>query len=86
MPCDFIPKCRRKKLYGELRKHLGEVFGSLAAQEESRGEESHLMPDPVHRMLPIPSKYAVGQVAGLIKGKKAQSILHALMESASGIG
>ena len=44
----FIPKCRRKTLYGELRRHLGEVFRRLAAQKESRIEEGHLMPDHVH--------------------------------------
>ena len=38
----FIPKCRRKTLYGELRKHLGEVFQQLAEQKESRIEEGHL--------------------------------------------
>jgi putative transposase len=43
----FIPKCRRKTLYGELRKHLGEVFRKLAMQKESRIEEGHLMPDHV---------------------------------------
>jgi putative transposase len=35
----FIPKCRRKTLYTELRKHLGEVFRRLAEQKESRVEE-----------------------------------------------
>src|SRR6266496_705326 len=44
----FIPKCRRKTLYGELRKHLGEVFRGLAEQKESRIEEGHLMVDHVH--------------------------------------
>ena len=29
----FIPKCRRKTLYGELRKHFGEVFRALAQQK-----------------------------------------------------
>jgi hypothetical protein len=38
----FIPKCRRKTLYGNLRKHLGEVFRKLAEQKESRIEEGHL--------------------------------------------
>ena len=50
----FIPKCRRKTLYGELRKHLGEVFRKLAQQKESRIEEGHLMPDHVHMMISIP--------------------------------
>jgi len=67
----FIPKCRRKTLYGGLRKHLGDVFRQLAQQEESRIEESHLMPDHVHMMISIPPKYAVAQVIGFIKGKSA---------------
>lgn len=67
----FIPKCRRKTLYGQLRKHLGEVFRQLAAQRESRIEEGHLMPDHVHMLVSIPPKYAVSQVVGFIKGKSA---------------
>ncbi len=67
----FIPKCRRKVLYGELRRYLGEVFRSLAVQKESRIEEGHLMPDYVHMMISIPPKYAVSQVVGFIKGKSA---------------
>ena len=67
----FIPKRRRKTLYGELRKHLGEVFRKLAEQKESRIEEGHLMGDHVHMMISIPPKYSVAQVIGYIKGKSA---------------
>ena len=67
----FIPKCRRKTLYAELRKHLGEVFRQLAQQKESRIEEGHLMSDHVHMLIAIPPKYAVSQVVGFIKGKSA---------------
>ena len=67
----FIPKYRRKALYGELRQHLGEVFRRLAGQKESRIEEGHLMSDHVHMMISIPPKYAVAQVIGYIKGKSA---------------
>lgn len=67
----FIPKYRRKALYGELRKHLGEILRKLAEQRESRVEEGHLMPDHVHMMLSIPPKYAVSQVVGYMKGKSA---------------
>ena len=67
----FIPKCRRKTLYGELRRHLGEVFRQLAEQKESRIEEGHLRPDHVHMMIAIPPKHAVSQVIGYIKGKSA---------------
>ncbi len=67
----FIPKYRRKTLYGGLRNHLGDVFRRLAEQKESRIEEGHLMPDHVHMMISIPPKYAVSQVIGFIKGKSA---------------
>ena len=67
----FIPKYRRKALYGELRQHLGEVFRRLAGQKESWIEEGHLMSDHVHMMISIPPKYAVAQVIGYIKGKSA---------------
>jgi len=67
----FIPKYRRRVLYGQLRRHLGEVFRKLAEQKESRIEEGHLMPDHVHMMIAIPPKYAVSQVVGFIKGKSA---------------
>ena len=67
----FIPKCRRKTLYKELRGYLGEVFRRLAEQKESQIEEGHLRSDHVHMMISIPPKYAVSQVIGYIKGKSA---------------
>ena len=67
----FIPKFRRKALYGQLRDHLGELLRKLAIQKESRIEEGHLMPDHVHMMISIPPKYAVSQVIGYVKGKSA---------------
>ena len=67
----FIPKYRRKVLYGQLRRHLGEVFRRLARQKESEIEEGHMAADHVHMMISIPPKYAVSQVVGFIKGKSA---------------
>lgn len=67
----FIPKYRRKRLYGVIRRELIEVFRSLARQKESDIEEGHLMPDHVHMMISIPPKYAVSQVVGFMKGKSA---------------
>lgn len=67
----WIPKCRRKVLFGRLRKYLGEVIRELARQKESQVLEGHLCPDHVHVYLSIPPKYAVAQVVGYIKGKSA---------------
>ncbi|MEW8438196.1 MAG: IS200/IS605 family transposase [Candidatus Thiodiazotropha taylori] len=67
----FIPKYRRKTLFGQIRTGLGEVFHRLARQKESLIEEGHIMGDHVHIMISIPPKYAVSQVVGFIKGKSA---------------
>ena len=67
----FIPKYRRKILYGHIREELGVVFHRLAKQKESLIEEGHLMVDHVHIMISIPPKYAVSQVVGFLKGKSA---------------
>jgi len=67
----FIPKYRKKRIFGAIRKRLGQVLRKLAEQRESRIEEGHLMPDHVHMMIAIPPKYSVAQVIGFIKGKSA---------------
>ncbi len=67
----FIPKYRRKALYKELRKYLGEVFRDLASQKECEIEEGHLIVDHVHMLISIPPKDSVAQVIGFIKGKSA---------------
>ena len=67
----WIPKYRRKVLYGRLRQHLGEVIRELARQRESQVLEGHVCSDHVHVYIAIPPKYAVAQVVGYIKGKSA---------------
>ena len=67
----WIPKYRRKSLYGSLRKHLGLVFRGLARQKECEVEEGHLMPDHVHMLVSVPPKYSVASVMGFMKGKSA---------------
>ena len=67
----FIPKYRKKAIYRELRRYLGDVLRSLAARRESEVEEGHLMIDHVHLMLSISPKYSVAHVVGYIKEKSA---------------
>lgn len=67
----FIPKYRRKKLYGVVKRELGSVFHRLAEQRDSKIIEGHIMPDHVHMLISIPPKYAVSSVVGYIKGKSA---------------
>ena len=67
----FIPKCRRKVLYGKLREKLGAILHELARQRESKILEGHLCLDHVHMLISIPPKYSVSHVIGYIKGKSA---------------
>ena len=57
----FIPKYRKKAIYGELRQYLGEVLRRLAQQRES-DEEGHLMADHVHILVLLTSKWVEGMV------------------------
>ena len=70
----FIPKCRKKELYGKVRKFLGSVFHELAGQRRSKIVEGHMVQDHVHMMIQIPPKYAVAEVVGYIKGKSAIAV------------
>ena len=67
----WIPKYRRKVMYGQLRRYLGQVFKDLARNREIEVLEGHMMADHVHMLISIPPKYAVAQVIGFIKGKSA---------------
>ena len=67
----WIPKCRKKALYGQLRKELGRVLRELAMQKESEVIEGTLRTDHVHMVVSIPPKYSVSQVVGYVKGKSA---------------
>ena len=75
----WIPKCRKKLLYGQLRKSVGEVLRGLAQQKESLILEGHLMADHVHVLISIPPKYSVAQVVGFMKGKSAIHIARTFM-------
>jgi len=57
----WIPKCRKKTLYEELRKYLGETFRDLAVQKECNVIEGHLLRNYVHMLISIPPKYAVSE-------------------------
>jgi putative transposase len=67
----WIPKCRKKVLYGQLRRDLGSILRKLALQKESEVVEGKLKVDHVHMVISIPPKYSVSQVVGYVKGKSA---------------
>ena len=70
----FVPKYRKKAIFGDIRKSLGAIFHELARQKECRIVEGHLMRDHVHMCIEIPPKHAVSSVVGFIKGKSALEI------------
>ena len=75
----FIPKRRKKAIFGAIRKHLGKVLHELAVQKGCQIVEGHLQPDHVHMCINIPPKHAVSYVVGYIKGKSAISIARRFM-------
>ena len=68
----FIPKYRKRVLYGHIRKRVGQILRELIGQKDGvELVEGHAMPDHVHMCLSIPPKYAVASVVGFLKGKSA---------------
>ena len=70
----FVPKRRRKAIFGQARRQLGAIFHALARQKECQIIEGHLMPDHVHMCIAIPPKHPVASVIGFLKGKSAIAI------------
>ena len=67
----WIPKYRKKQLFGLIRTELAPVMKELARQKESEILQGALMPYHVHMLIAIPQKYAVSSVIVYIKGKSA---------------
>ena len=70
----FVPKYRKKVLYGKIRKFLGPVFHQLASQRGSTILEGHMVQDHVHMLIKIPPKYSIAEVVGYMKGKSAIAV------------
>ena len=70
----FVPKYRKKKLYGEIRRYLGPKFHELAQQKGCKILEGHMVQDHVHMLISVPPKFAVSEIVGYIKGKSAIAI------------
>ncbi len=76
----FIPKYRRKVLYGRLKSRIGAIFRELCRQKGVELLEGHLMSDHVHMCLSIPPKYSVAHTIGFLKGKSAVRIHRDLLQ------
>jgi putative transposase len=70
----FIPKNRKKVLYGKIREFLAPIFHELADQRNSKILKGSMVQDHVHMLVAIPPKYSVAEVIGYIKGKSAIAV------------
>ena len=77
----FVPKRRRKTIFGQVRRQLGQIFHGLARQKECQILEGHLMPDHVHMCIAIPPKHPVASVIGFLKGKSAIRVHRELLKT-----
>ena len=70
----FVPKFRKKALFGKIRGYLKSVFDELTQQKGCAIVSGCIALDHVHMCLSIPPKYAVSEVIGFLKGKSAIAV------------
>lgn len=70
----FIPKYRRKEIYGKLRSDIGQIIRQLCLYKGVEIMEAHAMPDHIHMLVRIPPKIAVSNFMGYLKGKSSLMI------------
>lgn len=70
----FIPKYRRKEIYGKLRSDIGQIIRQLCTYKGVEIIEAHAMPDHIHMLVRIPPKIAVSNFMGYLKGKSSLMI------------
>ena len=67
----FAPKYRRRIIYGELRKEIGEILRELCARKGIEIIEAEACPDHIHMLVRIPPKYSVSEIMGFLKEKSS---------------
>ena len=67
----FIPKYRKKVLYGRVRRKIGRILRQLCRQKEIELVEGKAMPDHIHMLLSVPPRYSIAMTVGYLKGKSA---------------
>ena len=70
----FIPKYRKKVLYGKVRDDVREVIRTLCKYKNVEIIEGAVCIDHVHLCLSIPSKMSISEFMGYLKGKSALMI------------
>ena len=67
----FTPKYKRKVIYNQYRKDLGEILRELCRYKHVEIIEGYLMRNPVHMLVMIPPSLSVSAFMGYLKGKSA---------------
>ena len=67
----FIPKYRRKVLYGRVKSEVREILRTLCGYKKVEIVEGAVCEDHVHLCVSIPPKLSVSDFMGYLKGKSA---------------
>ena len=70
----FIPKYRRKVLYGKVKADVREIIRTLCKYKKVEIIEGAVCEDHVHLCLSIPPKMSISEFMGYLKGKSALMI------------
>ena len=70
----FAPKYRRKAIYGELKKEIGEILRKLCNEMKVEIIEAEACPDHIHMLVSIPPHMSIAQFMGTLKSKSALMI------------
>ena len=70
----FIPKYRRKIMYGEVKKDLGEILRKLCEMKQVTLISGSICKEHVHMYVSIPPKLSISEFMGFLKGKSSLQI------------
>ena len=70
----FAPKYRRKVIYNEIKKDIGEILRKLCNEMKVEIVEAEACPDHIHMLVSIPPYMSVAQFMGTLKSKSALMI------------
>ena len=70
----FAPKYRRKEIYGQIKRDIGEILRKLCEQKSVEIIEAEACPDHIHMLVSIPPHLSVAQFVGYLKGKSSLMI------------
>ena len=70
----FVPKYRRKEIYGQLKRDIGEILRKLCEQKGVEIIEAEACPDHIHMLVSVPPYLSIAQFMGYLKSKSSLMI------------